>query len=142
MRGEPTLLLLQDVPAVCVPDTTSRCRCVGGPCQFGEPVGVDPGVYKCHRGNEKGDDGFHLGDDVRVLAKGLVRWELVWSYGMVLSTTTDDGILLSMTCSDLIVPHHQSTGSWPPQGLVMSGCICSQVWRAWAAHPLYETGMS
>lgn len=28
-RREPTLLLLQNVPAVCVPDTACRCGCVG-----------------------------------------------------------------------------------------------------------------
>lgn len=50
--------------------------------------------------------------------------KLVWSHGSdVEGYKRKHSIILSMTCSDLIVPDRPFAGSWPPQTLAMSGCI-------------------
>lgn len=84
-REEPTLLLLQDIPAVCVPDTACRCGCVGDLgqwCRVADPVVPQSSLHKCHRCKEKGNYGLHLGGDVRVFWWGLEESRLVWSHGL------------------------------------------------------------
>lgn len=84
-RREPTLLLLQYVPAVCVPDTACRCGSVGylGQwCRVAGPVVPQSSLHKCHRCKEKVNDGLHLSGDVRVFWWKLEESRLVWSYGL------------------------------------------------------------
>lgn len=71
---DPTLLLLQDVSAICVPDTACRCSFVGDLrhwCRAADPIWPQPGMGKCHRSKEKGSSDLHLGGDVRMFSKGL-----------------------------------------------------------------------
>lgn len=105
----PTFLLLQDIPAIRVPDAAGRCGFVGGlgyRCLVVNPVGAQPSVRE-YRGCEERDSDLHPGCDVRVFFEELQgNGSLSGLTALMSNATTNHRRILSMTCSDLIVLDH------------------------------------